>query len=285
MLKNLKYYLIIIRPLNLILTIFSVFIAAYISPYFYISNTLILAMISAGLVAAAANIINDVYDVEIDRINKPYRPLPANKIAIKNANIYYGILNSIAISAAFFAGYWFLFIAAFTLVLLFLYAKYLKGSVFWGNLLVGLCSSLVFIYGAKSVNDWKSGIYPALFALFFHLGREILKDVEDVEGDLKNNAITFAGKFGVHKSLWLVYFIFTVLILLTISPYIQQYYGVQYLYLVIITVDLPLTAIMLYLILKKKYDRIGSINFILKLIMIFGLLSLLVGGRDVVFFN
>ena len=65
-----------------------------------------------------------------------------------------------------------------------------------GNLIVSILTGLVFIYGGVAVNNPLAAIIPAIFAFLINLIREVVKDMQDVEGDLKQEMITFPGKFG-----------------------------------------------------------------------------------------
>ncbi len=82
-------YLKIIRPLNSFLAGISVFIAAFLSPAFRLSHVLFIAMLAAALVTAAGNVINDVYDLDIDRVNRPNRILPSAKMTVPRAKGYF----------------------------------------------------------------------------------------------------------------------------------------------------------------------------------------------------
>ena len=81
-------YLLLTRPVNVIIGGLSIFIGALVTGTIQPLNKVLLACLSGGLVAAGANTINDYFDVEIDRHNKPYRPLPAGKVSLKSAFVF-----------------------------------------------------------------------------------------------------------------------------------------------------------------------------------------------------
>ncbi|MCU0333010.1 MAG: UbiA family prenyltransferase, partial [Ignavibacteriaceae bacterium] len=82
----------IIRPLNFLITFASVIVAAVIcSPDKFPELNAFLAAFAASFALAAGNIINDIYDIDIDKINRPLRPLPSQKITIKEAYSFYFI--------------------------------------------------------------------------------------------------------------------------------------------------------------------------------------------------
>jgi len=285
LIQNMKFAVALSRPLNVLITFLSVWIAGMIAGGINLPPVLLMAAVSASLIGAAANMVNDIYDVEIDRINKPHRPLVSGGITTAQAWRYYWALNIIGILIAAVLGVRMLMIALLVTVLLFFYSKQLKRMVLWGNIAVSVCTGLAFIYGALGVGDWKQGIFPALFAFFFHWGREMVKDLQDVEGDLSAGAVTFAGKYGAQKSLVLINVIFLLLIILTIIPYILNIYNKTYLKVVIIGVDAVVAFACGLLWFRHDQKTLGKISHLLKLDMLIGLWALYVGARNVIFFN
>jgi 4-hydroxybenzoate polyprenyltransferase len=156
------------------------------------------------LVAAGGYVVNDLYDHAIDLVNKPDRVVVGRLIGLRQAWwLYFGIhLAGFAISAvlAWQADYWPLlgFFPA-SWALLWLYSAWLKKTPFWGNLVVSVfCAGIaLFVWRA----EWRSFVvlqatapeaaawgrdiflFYTAFALLSTLFREIVKDLEDVEGD------------------------------------------------------------------------------------------------------
>ncbi len=266
------------RPLNVFIAMLTILVAAFISPQFQLNYKLYLAILIAGLMTAGANIINDIYDIEIDRINKPQRPLPSGKATTKEAWTYFVISYSAAFLLSAFCGWAMLVIALVIGLLLIIYSMRLKRTVLWGNLTVSLATAVAFIYGALSVGDWQSGIIPALFAFLFHLGREIIKDMQDLEGDVLNESITFPARYGMKASILLVNSVFILLIVLTFLPYILNVYDDVYFWLVLSGVDLVLVAVSIILWIKNDKAFLGQISHLLKLDMLIGLAAIYLGS-------
>jgi geranylgeranylglycerol-phosphate geranylgeranyltransferase len=285
LLKHIYYFYVLSRPLNVLITIITIFIAALITGKFDFEKSLIYAVISAALIAAGANILNDIFDIDIDRINKPDRILPANKISIMHAWAYFVFAYATALVFAFLSGLTMAVIALIVAILLFLYSGYFKRTILLGNLIVSISAAAAFLYGAQAVSNWLDGLIPAVFALFFHFGREVVKDMQDVRGDLANNAVTFAGKFGIKNSVLLVNFIFFVLILLTIVPYFLNIYNNYYLWIVVIGVDLVLLGVCIFLWKYTDQSSLGKISHLLKLDMLVGLIAIYAGVENVSFFS
>jgi len=148
------------------------------------------AMGAVFLITGAGNAINDVYDVEIDKVNRPTRPLPSGKIARRGAILtsltlfLTGIAASLYIAVAVgFLGCFAL--ALFNSVLLVEYARRLKRTALYGNLAVAYLTASTFLYGAAMLGQSTSGdvVVLVLLAFLATLARELIKDVEDIQGD------------------------------------------------------------------------------------------------------
>lgn len=249
------------------------FIAGSLSP---LTNVL-LAVISGSLIAAAANSINDFYDVNIDRINKPYRPIVAGLLTKTEAFIFSIVLFSSGALLGGFINARAGFIAFFACILLYLYSARLKRTVLWGNLTVSLMTAFAFIYGGVAVNLLDKALIPAGFAFLFHFGREIIKDVEDHKGDSADNARTLPIIYGKKTALILTTIIFCILIAVTLLPYLFHIFGKAYLIVVVLGVDLLLIYVLVSMWRNPVPSNLGRLSTLLKLDMIVGLIAIYVG--------
>ena len=117
---KLKFYIEIVRPVNLIITFLVVYVSGIICiGDIFFSMILILAGFTAALTAAGGNVINDIYDYKVDRINRPLRPLPLGKILKSEATIFYIILVCSSIISSFFISLTALFIVLFINLILY----------------------------------------------------------------------------------------------------------------------------------------------------------------------
>ena len=278
-------YLSLTRPINVLLTFASVWLAAFISPQFQADWCVFWAGLSAALIAAGGNIVNDLFDLEIDRLNRPQRVLASGKVSVRNGWIFYFTLTFIGIVLAGYLGLVFLWIAVPIVLVLFWYSARLKATVLWGNFTVSLVSAFTFIYGALAVQDWQAGIIPAVFAFFFHFGREIIKDMQDVDGDLALGVKTLPGKYGFRAAIIWVNLLFMLLIILTLLPYIFYSYPVIYLWLVVAGVDSVLLFVSVLLWFRRDRQTLGQLSRLLKLDMLVGLIAVWLGTHHVIFFN
>ncbi len=274
MISFLKVVVRLARPSNVLIAMFSVFIAAFITGTLMPLRNVLLACLSAGIITAAANTINDYFDVEIDRINKPHRPLPAGWISPRRARqlsfleFAVGLLLALEIHATAFG------IAASVSLLLYFYSAYLKRTPLWGNLAVSLASALAFVYGGLAVFRARYTLIPAAFAFFYHLGREIIKDIQDMEGDARQGARTFPLVYGQHAALRLINWNYLLLAALILLPYLAGWYGIKYLMVCLIGVY-PVIFYALYRIrIDQSFSGLERVSNLLKADMLVGLLAI-----------
>ena len=270
--------LTITRPVNVVITFVSVVIATIIClptkiPELYV----LLAAFSAALTAASGNIINDIFDIEIDKINRPLRPLPSGKITVKEAYTLYFVLLILSISFSLIISYLAFIIVIISNLLLLLYAKYLKRIPLIGNITVAFLTGMVFIFGGVVVENPSAAIIPATFALLVNLIREIVKDMQDFEGDEINGIKTFPVKFGFQKSKFIILFISLALILYTLYPFITQIYRIEYFIVVMIIVNPILVYCLKILFQDHSLKNLNKISNLLKISMVFGLIAIFLG--------
>ena len=268
----------IIRPLNFLITFASVIVAAVIClPDKTPGLDVFIAAFAASLVMASGNIINDIHDIAIDKINKPLRPLPSNKIKIKEAYGLYILLVVISIILSYLVSEVALIIVLISILLLFFYSKYLKRIPLVGNITVAFLTGLVFIFGGVVVENPSAAIVPAVFAFLINLVREIVKDMEDVYGDTKAGVSTFPVKFGSQKSKYVILFISLTLILFTLYPFIYQLYKIEYFVVVMILVNPLLVYCLKILFEHHTIKSLTKISNLLKLDMVLGLIAIYLG--------
>lgn len=272
-----KYFLLLTRPLNVVIGMFSIFMGAFITGTVQPLFKVFYASLSGGIIAGAANAINDYYDIAIDKINKPHRPLAAGIIAPKEGFIFSlalfiaGIAIGALINTAAFA------LSLFASVLLFFYSYRLKRTVLWGNLTVSLITALAFIYGGLAVNRIGLALIPAFFSFFYHFGREIIKDVEDVAGDRADGVATLPIRHGEKPALIIATAIYCLLILLTLVPYIIQVFGWYYLVMVVLVVDGIIIYVLITMWKNPSPTNLSRLSLILKLNMFAGLIAIYLG--------
>lgn len=217
---RLKAYLEILRPVNCVFGALTVVIGILNAGG---GNSWVMLVAGPAIyfvVAGASNTINDYFDLPIDLINRPRRPMPRGDITKTAAMRYFGVLCAVAVVLATIAGLATPSpvlvpgsVAAF-LVVGYLYAWKGKPSGFPGNLMVGVAFSYGIPFGALFVVNW-TGI-PAVIWFFFStsafllISRELVKGMEDMEGDRRFNIKTIANTRGT-KTAAIMSIIFSIL--------------------------------------------------------------------------
>jgi geranylgeranylglycerol-phosphate geranylgeranyltransferase len=185
-------YLEILRPHNMLAAAFAVFTGYHAAGGRGLGGVLWLA-VSCALATGAGNVANDVFDAEIDRVNKPRRPIPSGRLARRGALAWYAIVSLAVVVCA----WWKLSLALVAVVLawqaaLFLYARWLKRVWPAGNIAVAAISASALLGGAMAAGSPARSMLPMAIAFAFVLCRELVKGAEDVEGDRAAGARTLA---------------------------------------------------------------------------------------------
>lgn len=147
----------------------------------------VLAGISTVCVTAGGNVLNDLLDRDIDRVNHPERPLVTGEIRVEFAR---GLVVALFVVGVFVAlpviaeeplvG----LILAVAVLALLGYEFWFKAQGFVGNLLVAFLTAMVFLYGGAAAGNAAILVPFAGMAFFATLSREVIKDMEDLRGDI-----------------------------------------------------------------------------------------------------
>ncbi len=165
------------------------------------SASLWLAVFSTCCVTAAGYIINDYFDVRIDRVNRPARTIIDKRISRRQALLLHGWLSAFGLAASFLVGWKLFLLTAAAVVLLTLYSAYLKRTPLWGNLLVALLTALAVVVAGLSQNHitWDVWVF-FLFSFVASLIREVIKDIEDMRGDAQFGCRTLPIVWGLQPT-------------------------------------------------------------------------------------
>lgn len=160
--------------------------------------TLLLVSSTVFLITGAGNAINDYFDREIDAVNRPSRPIPSGRMAPGTARTWSFVLFALGCVLAAMLNGPCLAVAAISSAVLYLYALSLKGTVLLGNVCVSYLVGSTFLFGGLASGGIGATGVLALLAGLATMGREISKDIEDMEGDSRGGARTLpivAGKW------------------------------------------------------------------------------------------
>jgi geranylgeranylglycerol-phosphate geranylgeranyltransferase len=257
------------RPINCVISFLSVLLGGWLGTQ-TVSSALLLAAVSAALITGGGNVLNDLCGISEDRINKPQRPLPSGRVSTRSATILACLLLLCGLMVGFSLPAPAPIIVVFATICLILYNCWLKRVVLIGNLVVSGLGGLAFLYGGFVALSYPPSRWTAVFATLFHLGREILKDLEDLGGDQILSGSTVPLLWGKSAARTLITLVFSVLILLTPLPAIIDIYGSVYLAGVSI-LDLLLIYVILRLHRGACPATLTRLNHLLKASMILGL--------------
>ena len=254
-----------------------------------------LLLLATLFIAAAGNIINDIYDVETDLVNKPNKIIVGKHISEKAAFNLFIIFNIFGVGIGFYlandinkSGFATLFVIISAL--LYVYSTYLKYLVIIGNLIISIMIAIsILIVGlfdlipnlSPTNNDVYIGIFQILliysgFAFFLNLIREIVKDIEDINGDYKANMKTLPIVIGRERTTIIAFALSLVTIFGMIYIIVDSLYKYELVmgYLLLFVVA-PMIYISIKLYTAERETDYNYISQLLKLIMLFGILSLL----------
>lgn len=267
-------YFVIIRPVNCTITFLSVLVGAWIGKGISFPPHLILAGMVGFLICAFGNVVNDIYDIEIDRINNPQRPLPSGRVDKKNV-IFLALLFFIiplVISIGFGIGAFLLILGA--LILLFFYASHIKKTA-WSNFLIALISGLSFVLGGLVTKNFAC-IFPFLFSFFIHLPREIIKDVIDIEGDKSVGVTSLPIVVGVKQSFNMSALLLGILCIMLPLPFILNVLNVIYMLLLLLFAYPIIIYTILRLLKFPREAELVKLSNLLKIAMVVGLVAMIV---------
>lgn len=285
------------RPLNLFIVFFTYFLLYIVgiklsssdgelNLSFIPDSNYLFYTLSMILIYYCGYLINDLFDVKADKINKPDRVIFTSNNSIWLGILIYVVLSLISLILTIGSSLLLTEINFIIITLLFLYSLYFKKVVLWGNIIVGLiCAyvpfSVLILHEPQSWSEWNNFTYLiffySAFTLVTTLMREIIKDAEDIEGDKHAGIKTLPMLIGYTRTNTLV--IFLNVVLLTILGYFLSKLSDYNLS--------PVAEIILYLILSipnlfliknsasaKQKNDYTKLSKQLKFYMLIGLLSL-----------
>jgi len=267
-------YVTMIRPLNCLITMGAVWVGAWVGHGFALPPSLILAGMIGFTVCGFGNLVNDFYDIEIDKINNPLRSLPSGKADRKWVIILAISLLIISMIFALSINLTVFLLVLVVSILLFVYAAYFKKTII-ANPIVSLITGLSFVLGGI-VSKNPICIFPFIFSFFIHMPREIIKDIIDIKGDRENNVSSMPILLGIEKASVISTFFIGILCILLPLPYIFELLSIKYMIIALIFAY-PLLVYCLVKLLKKPVDcEFTNLSRVLKVAMGIGLAAMII---------
>jgi|TARA_Y100000310_G_C20669627_1_gene809502 geranylgeranylglycerol-phosphate geranylgeranyltransferase len=223
------------RPKAVLMAVLGVLLVAFAAKADYSNlNLMLSAIISIACITSAGNAINDYYDVKIDKVNRPDRPIPSGRISSKSTKIFAFSLFMIGILASLPLPFLCILIAISNTILLLIYSSLFKRGGFLGNIFVGYLAASVFVFGSAIGGNIRIGVLLAILVFLAISAREVLKDLEDVKGDRVGGAKTLPINRGVKKAKVIVMSFLLLFILFSPVPYFAEIFSIYYLALILI---------------------------------------------------
>lgn len=268
------------RPINLLMVAF----AQLMTAYFLVGTTntglpalhdpnLYLIVLSTLMITAAGYMINDYYDVKIDYVNRPNEVVIGKGIKRRVVLFLHTLLNFTAIGLGYLVSPSIALINFFAAFLLWIYSNQLKREPFVGNLTVAFLTGLsIYLIGFYFQKSELLVLTYAIFAFFLNLIREIIKDIEDRQGDRKHGCRTLPIVLGFRKTKAVIFMIAGVFVSAIVivmfkldRPLIFYYFG---------GLGIFFTYFMYRIYIADRKDHFTKLSTFAKILMLVGTLSM-----------
>jgi len=232
--------------------------------------TVLTGMLVVFMVSGAGMAINDYYDFEIDKVNRPLRVLPSGRMKPRTAYYYASLLFVAACAIAYTLNIYMFGFAIFNSIVSCIYARYLKKTPY-GHFAVSWLVASVFLFA--SLLTGVSDLMLVLFGMAFSINtaREIAKAIEDILGDRKYGVNSLPVTIGRLKANKVIYAFTAVGVLLTPIPYLMNAVGAYY-----VPVAVLADALAIYAAYKVALHP-GKSQRMMKLAMLAAIIAFLAG--------
>lgn len=175
----------LMRPANALTAAVAAYVGALLAGAAWApAGPVVAAMLAAFAFAAAGNVRNDMGDVDIDRAAHPARPLPRGAVGLREARDLSIGLYTLALGCGLLVSWWGALLVLSALPVMEAYERWGKARGLPGNLLVALLTAAPFILGSLTTGaPTPVVLVVAALAALATAGREVLKDVEDMDAD------------------------------------------------------------------------------------------------------
>jgi geranylgeranylglycerol-phosphate geranylgeranyltransferase len=259
---------------------FAVIVGMVVSGFSKLSClSVVLGFLTGFFISSYSMIMNDRYDIEVDRVNNPNRPLVKGSVSIKEAEVAAAALLTMGLATSILLGWLTFLIAALFASIAWLYNYRVKRYGLLGNMLVSASVAIPYIYGAVAIGaaDEPLIYFLALTSFLAGLGREVVKTICDINGDEVRDVKSVARVWGAESAAKLSALFFILAILTSLLPIMLGIVGLVYGALV----SAPI-CIFVGLTVKILKDSSAESAYFVKRValfgMLFGLIAFMVGG-------
>lgn len=234
---------------------------------------LFLLSASTLMIAAAGYIINDYYDIKIDYVNKPDKVVVGKLVKRRIVLASHIVLNVLGIGIGFYLS---LKVGALNFLagfLLWIYSNRLKRMPLIGNVtiafLTAMSIAIIAVYFQQNVSLLMA---YAVFAFSINLVREIIKDMEDIRGDMRFGSKTLPIIWGLRKTKYFLYAL--ILLFVAILFLLSSQLGNHTLNLFFLVLIFPIIYLIYLLYRADTQKRFHRLSTFCKLLMLAGILSM-----------
>jgi len=275
---KLNAFLRLIRPVNCAMIGLAVIVGASLVSSLDFSTNLLLGFITSFTLTAASMAINDYYDKDIDAINEPQRPIPSGAISPKEALLLALVLSVIGFVAALGTNLQCLIVAVIAWVVSVTYVTMGKRTGLFGNFLVSTCVVIPFVYGGFVAGSPElTTIMFVAIAFLSNTGREVAKDIVDVEGDRSQDIKTIPVVYGDRVAAFVSSIFFVLAVALSPLLWLLELVSSWFLPLVILT-DAGLIWSSFSLVQDHSRNNVRRVKNMVLLWFLTGLLGFVAGS-------
>ena len=219
-------------------------------------TNMFLGFVYGFFLSGSAMVLNDIFDIEVDKVNSPERPLPSGIISSRDAKVFALIITVLGLLSALFIGSFAVLLYIIFWTVGFLYNWKFKELGVIGNLFVSVSVGFTIIFGGIVVdNPWNINVIIFSLILFlFDLAEEIAADTMDIEGDKKRNVKSIPILIGKKKALYISFTLFFIEVLLSYLPVFWDLFGIIYLIIISLT-DIIILFLGIKLIKSKSVNE------------------------------
>ncbi|MCD6434104.1 MAG: UbiA family prenyltransferase [Candidatus Diapherotrites archaeon] len=227
--QRLIVWLKFIRPSNGLLAAIATIVGMLVAGKFSVVLAVV-APLAVFLICSAGIVLNDIYDLEIDKINSPERPLPSKTVSLREAWLFTILLFAIGNLLAISINYYCFALAILNSFLEFLYARKLKRIALIGNATDSWFAASSFLFGSLALANINFAVvFIMLIAFFANFGRELFGDIEDIEGDKKLGLKTLPILCGIKISRAVASLLILIAVILSFMPIYLKLFNWYYL--------------------------------------------------------
>ena len=280
--KTIIAHIRLFRPLNLLTGAFAVYVSSAILRSLYQTSELTFAILTVVGYNAAANSLNDFIDFKIDQVNRPDRPLTAGLVK-RNTALVFSVLLFVggSVTALFLSKLAAMIAILIVLPLIISYNLKLKQLPLVGNIVIALILGLTFVFSGAVFGNIKPMIIPCFLAFGLTLVRELVKDIEDMEGDRLAGLTTFPIIAGFNRAGKLTALFAVIIGVGALAPYVMDYYSFWYLAFLVLGVETPLVTLVVLFMKSPEKLNFSLASKTLKISTILGIIAIYCGSTYV----